>query len=94
MSNPTEDKRKKQCKPNETKPTSNAIHPRKRHNNPTHSHTPSRVKSTHPCHTYTGMRPHAPSHQEAGHPVPARTDRHNPPPFQGCHRLDSLGFTA
>ena len=30
--NPAEDNRKKQWKPNETKPNSNTIHPRKRHN--------------------------------------------------------------
>ena len=33
-SNPAEDNRKKQCRPNETKPNSNAIHTRKRHNKP------------------------------------------------------------
>ena len=36
-------------------------------------------KSTHTCRAYTGMRPHAPGHQESGHPVPTRTGRHNPP---------------
>ena len=46
-SNPAEDNSNKQCTPNETKPNSNKIHPRKRHNNPTHNHTPSRIKSTH-----------------------------------------------
>ena len=79
--NPAEDNRKKQCKPNETRPDSNTIHAHTRHSNFTRSQTPSRVnlKSTHTCRTYTGVRPPAPGHQEAGHPVPARTDRHNPP---------------
>ena len=36
--------RKKQCRHNESKPASNATHPRKRQNNPTNSHTPSRIK--------------------------------------------------
>ena len=40
------DKHKKQCRPNEPKPNSNATHPRKRRNNPTSSYTPSRIKST------------------------------------------------
>ena len=57
--NPAEDNRKKQCRPNETKPNSNAIHPHKRHNNRTHSYTPSRIKSTHTRRAYTGIRPHA-----------------------------------
>ena len=35
-SNPAEDHRKKQCRPNEIKPNSNGIYPRKRHNNSTH----------------------------------------------------------
>ena len=39
--------RKKQCRPNETKPYSNATHPRKRQNDPTNGHTPSRIKSMH-----------------------------------------------
>ena len=39
--------RKKQCRPNKTKPYSNATHPRKRQNNPTNGHTLSRIKSTH-----------------------------------------------
>ena len=30
------------------------------------------------AHTYTRMRPHAPSHQVGDHPVPAHTERHNP----------------
>ena len=59
--NPAEESREKQCRPNETKPNSNAIHPGKRHNTPTRSYTPSRTKSTHTCRTYTGMRPHAPT---------------------------------
>ena len=33
--NPAEDNRKKQCRPNDTKRNSNAIHPLKRHNDPT-----------------------------------------------------------
>ena len=41
---------KKQCRPDETKPNTNAIHPRKRHNNPTHSHTPGRITThVHGC---------------------------------------------
>ena len=55
--NPAQDNRKKQCKPNKTKPHSNVIHPRKRHNDPTHSHAPSCIKSTHTRRTYTGMHP-------------------------------------
>ena len=39
--------RKKQCRPNETKPYCNATHPCKRQNDPTNGHTPSRIKSTH-----------------------------------------------
>ena len=42
--NPAQDNRKKQCRTNETKPNSNAIHARKRRNNPPHSHTRSRIK--------------------------------------------------
>ena len=38
--------RKKQCRPNETKPYSNATHPRKRQNDPTNVHTPSRIMNT------------------------------------------------
>ena len=34
------DNRKKQCRPNETKPNSNALHPRKTHNIPTNTRTP------------------------------------------------------
>ena len=64
---------KKQCRHKETKPNSNAIHPRKRHNNPTNSHTPSRIKSTHTRRTYTGIQPHAPGQQAGDHPVPAHT---------------------
>ena len=60
------------------KPSSNAIHPRKRHNNPTISHTPSRIKSKHRRRACTGTRPHAPSEQAGDHPVPAHTERHNP----------------
>ena len=44
----------KKCRPNETKLNSNAIHPRKRHNNPTHSYTPNRTYNYHIvliCHT-------------------------------------------
>ena len=52
--------RSKQCRPNETQAISNTTHPRRGHNNPTNSHTPSRIKSTHTRRTYTGMRPHAP----------------------------------
>ena len=52
--------RKKQCRPNETTPYSNATHPRKRQNNPTNGHTPSRIKLTHTRLTYAGTRPHAP----------------------------------
>ena len=48
--------RKKQCRPTETKPYSNATHLRKRQNNPTHGQTPSRIKSTHTRLTYTGTR--------------------------------------
>ena len=41
---------KKQCRHKETKPNSNAIQPRERHNNPnnpTNIHTPNRITSTH-----------------------------------------------
>ena len=76
------DKRKnfwlKPCRPNETKPNSNAIHPRKRHSNPLNSHIPSRIKSTHTRRTQTGTRPHAPGQQAGDHPVPAHTESHNP----------------
>ena len=44
MINPAEANRKKQCKQTETIPNSNTIHRRKRHNHPTHSSTPTRVK--------------------------------------------------
>ena len=54
---------KKQCRPTETKPDSNAIHPCKRHNSHTNSNTPSRIKSTQTRRTHTGMRPHAPGKQ-------------------------------
>ena len=57
--------------------TPNAIHLRPRHNNPTNSHTPSRMKSTHTCCTYTGMRPHVPGEQAGDHLVPAHTERQN-----------------
>ena len=77
--NPAQVNRKKQCGPNETKPNSNAIHPRKRQNSPTNNHTPSRIKSTHTHRTYTGMRPHAPGQQAGDHPVPVHTERYNPP---------------
>ena len=69
--------RKKQCRPNETKPYSNATHPRKRQNDPTNGHNPS-ITSTHTRRTYTGTRPHAPGHQAGDHPVPAHTESHNP----------------
>ena len=69
--------RKKQCRPNETKPYSNATHPRIRPNDPTNGHTPSRIKSTHTRLTYTGTSPHAPGHQAGDHPLPAHTERHN-----------------
>ena len=49
--------RKKQCRPNETKPYLNATHPRKRQNIPTNGHTPSRIKSTHTRLTYTRDAP-------------------------------------
>ena len=42
--NPAEDNRKKQCERGETKPNSNAIHPRKRRSKPTYTYTPSRSK--------------------------------------------------
>ena len=48
--------RKKQCRPNETKPHSNATHPRKRKNNPTNGHTPSRITSTHTHLTYNAWQ--------------------------------------
>ena len=71
--------RRKQCSPNETKPYSNPTPPRKRQITPTNGHTPRRMKPTHTRLTYTRMRPHAPSHQAGDHPVPAHTERHNPP---------------
>ena len=71
--------RRKQCSPNETKPYSKPTPPRKRQTTPTNGHTPRRLKPTHTRLTYTRMRPHAPSHQAGGHPVPAHTERHNPP---------------
>ena len=76
--------RKKQCRPNETKPYSNATHQRKRQNNPTNGHTPGRIKSTHTRLAYTGMRPHAPGHKAGDHPVPAHATRkhHTTPRIQ------------
>ena len=74
--------RRKQCSPNETKPCSNPTPPRKRQNTPTNGHTPRRMNPTHTRLTYTSMRPHAPSHQAGDHPVPAHTERHNPPKVQ------------
>ena len=50
----------------------------KKQNDPTNSHTPSRIKTTHTRRTHTGMRPHAPGQQAGDHPVPADTERHNP----------------
>ena len=70
---------RKQCGPNETIPYSNPTPLRKRQNTPTNGHTPRRMKPTHTLVTYTRMRPHAPSHQAGDHPVPAHTERHNPP---------------
>ena len=69
---------KTQCRPNETKPYSNAPYPCIRQSNPTIVHTPSRIKSTHTRITYIGTRPHAPGHQAGDHPVPAHTERHKP----------------
>ena len=74
-----ERQRRKQCSSNETKPYSNPTPPRKRQNTSTNGHTPCRMKPTHTRLTYTRMRPHAPSHQAGDHPVPAHTERHNPP---------------
>ena len=71
--------RRKQCSPNETKPYSKPTLPRKRQTTPTNGHTPRRWKPTHTRLTYTRMRPHAPSHQAGGHPVPAHTELHTPP---------------
>ena len=71
--------RRKQCSPNETKPYSKPTLPRKRQTTPTNGDTPRRLKPTHTRLTYTRMRPHAPSHQAGDHPVPAHTERHNPP---------------
>ena len=71
--------RRKQCNPNETKPYTKPTLPRKRQTTPTNGHTPRRLKPTHTRLTYTRMRPHAPSHQAGDHPVPAHTERHNPP---------------
>ena len=50
----------------------------RRHNNPTHSYTPSRIKSTHTRRASTGIRPHAPGQQAGVHLVSAHTERHNP----------------
>ena len=68
---------KKQCRPDETKPYSNATctHPRKRQNDPTTGHTPNCMKATHTRRTYTGTRPHAPGIQAGDHPVPAHRER-------------------
>ena len=71
--------RRKQCSPSETKPYANPTPPRKRQNTPTNGHTPRRMKPTHTRLTYTRMPPHAPSHQAGDHPVPAHSERHNPP---------------
>ena len=71
--------RRKQCSPNGTKPYSNPTPPRKRQNTPTNGHTPRRMKPTHTRLTYTRMRPHVPSHQAGDQPVPAHTERRNPP---------------
>ena len=65
--------------PNETKPYSKPTLPRKWQTTPRNGHTPRRLKPTHTRLTYTRMRPHAPSHQAGDHPVPAHTERHNPP---------------
>ena len=81
----------KQCRPNETKPYSNATHPRKRQNISTNGPTPSPIKSTHTRLTYTGTRPHVPSHQAGDHPVPAHTERHNPPKVGGAGLRDGGG---
>ena len=77
--NPAEGNRKKQCRPTEAKINSTAIHPRLRHKNPTHTYTPSRIKSKHTSRPYTGICPHAPGQQAGGHLVPAKTECHNPP---------------
>ena len=71
--------RRKQCSPNEIKPYSKPTLPRKRQTTPTNGHTPRRLKPTHTRLTYTRIRPHTPSHQAGDHPVPAHTERHNPP---------------
>ena len=71
--------RRKQCSPNETKSYSKPTLPRKRQTTPTNGHTPRCWKPTHTRLTYTRMRPHAPSHQAGDHPVPAHTERVNPP---------------
>ena len=71
--------RRKQCSPKETKPYSNPTPLRKRQTTPTNGHTPRRMKPTHTRLTHTRMCPHAPSHQASDHPVPAHTERHNPP---------------
>ena len=68
---------KKQCRPNETKPYSNAF---KRQNNPTNGHTPSCIKSTHTSHINrdAGAR----EHRSARHPPPhPRLDRAFYPPW-------------
>ena len=53
-------KRKKQCRPNETKPYSNATHPRKRQNDITNGHTPSRNAHTSHVHRDAPARTRSP----------------------------------
>ena len=87
------DNHTKQCRPNETKPNSNAIQPRERHNNPnnpTNIHTPNRITSTHTPLTYTGMQPHAPGQPAGDHPVPAHTECQNPSRCGRNGKLEAL----
>ena len=84
--NPAEDNRKKQCRPDETKPNSNATHhrDRKRHNNPTHSYTPSFCV----CHAlcYTEKAPNA-WRRRRGTPKTGNTYHlPNPPSTGTTHR--------
>ena len=88
MINPAEDNRKKQCKRNEAKPNSNAIHPRKdtiilRIATPQIASSNSTLKRR----TYTGMRLHTPGQQAGGYLVPARTERHS------AERVDATAST-
>ena len=88
--------RKKQCRPNETKPHSDATHPHKRQNRLTNGHSQSRIKSTHTRLTYTGSRTHLVSrlvttqylHTQSGTTCQrcGRNNKHEAPRERSAHR--------